>query len=68
MVFLPWIASAYMQKKPQRTTRKGFQAPVGKINEILKQATKNDLNAIKSQWGEIIEQLTSIKCVHRQLY
>jgi DNA polymerase III subunit gamma/tau len=49
----------HMQKKPQRTTRKGFQAPVGKINEILKQATKQDLSAIKSRWGEIIEQLTS---------
>ena len=50
-------SSRHIQKKPQRTTRKGFQAPVGKINEILKQATKQDLAAIKGRWGEIIEQL-----------
>ena len=49
----------HIQKKPQRTTRKGFQAPVGKINEILKQATKQDLSAIKGRWGEIIDQLNS---------
>ena len=49
----------HIQKKPQRTTRKGFQAPAGKINEILKQATKQDLSAIKSRWGEIIDQLNA---------
>ena len=49
----------HIQKKPQRTTRKGFQAPAGKINEILKQATKQDLSAIKGRWGEIIDQLNA---------
>jgi len=48
-----------IQQKPQRTSRKGFQAPVGKINEVLKQATKPDLIAIKGRWGEIIDQLIS---------
>ncbi|MCQ6277499.1 DNA polymerase III subunit gamma/tau [Bacillus sp. V3B] len=48
-----------VQKKPPRTTRKGFQASVGKINEILKQATKQDLIAIKGRWAEMIELLTS---------
>jgi DNA polymerase III subunit gamma/tau len=47
------------QKKPQRTTRKGFQAPAGKINEVLKHATKQDLTAIKGRWGEIIDQLNA---------
>ena len=42
-----------VQKKPQRSSRKGFQAPVGKVNEVLKQATKNDLVAVKSRWGEM---------------
>jgi len=46
-----------VQKKQQRTSRKGFQAPVGKVNEILKQAKKPDLIAIKSRWGEIRERL-----------
>jgi DNA polymerase III subunit gamma/tau len=50
---------SHIQKKPQRTTRKGFQAPVGKISEILKQATKQDLSAIKGRWGEIIDQLNA---------
>ncbi|MED3553764.1 DNA polymerase III subunit gamma/tau [Cytobacillus praedii] len=50
------------QKKPQRSSRKGFQVPVGKINEILKQATKEDLKVIKSQWGDMLNRL-----VHNQM-
>ncbi|MBU8881444.1 DNA polymerase III subunit gamma/tau [Bacillus sp. FJAT-29790] len=50
------------QKKPQRNSRKGFQAPVGKINEVLKHATKDDLMAIKSRWGEMLNRL-----VHNQM-
>lgn len=46
-----------VQKKPQRSSRKGFQAPVGKVNEVLKQATKNDLVAVKSRWGEMLNLL-----------
>ena len=38
-------------QKSQRRTSKGFQAPVGKINEILKHATKQDLHNIKRQLG-----------------
>jgi DNA polymerase III subunit gamma/tau len=48
------------QTKPapvQRTSRKGFQAQVGKINDILKRATKNDLNLVKSKWGEMLSLL-----------
>ena len=46
-----------VQKKTQRSSRKGFQAPVGKVNEVLKQATKNDLVAVKSRWGEMLNLL-----------
>ncbi|MDF2040233.1 DNA polymerase III subunit gamma/tau [Cytobacillus oceanisediminis] len=46
-----------VQKKPQRSSRKGFQAPVGKVNEVLKQATKNDLVSVKSRWGEMLNLL-----------
>ena len=42
----------------QRSSRKGFHAPVGKINEILKSATKPNLNLIKSKWGEMLAQLS----------
>ncbi|MGP7819720.1 DNA polymerase III subunit gamma/tau [Niallia sp. 01092] len=48
--------SAAPQKKP-RTNRKGFQAPAGKINEILKVATKPELQHIKSNWGEMLNKL-----------
>jgi DNA polymerase III subunit gamma/tau len=48
---------AVMQKQPARSSRKGFQAPVGKINEILKQATKSNLNQVKGKWGELLAQL-----------
>ncbi|MFP7300564.1 DNA polymerase III subunit gamma/tau [Neobacillus niacini] len=41
------------QKPAQRSSRKGFQPAVGRINEVLKSATKNDLNQIKSKWAEM---------------
>ncbi|MCJ7842938.1 DNA polymerase III subunit gamma/tau [Lederbergia sp. NSJ-179] len=43
-------------KKPTRTN-KGFQANTGKIREILSSATRDDLNIIKSKWGNLLEQL-----------
>ncbi|GLB62039.1 DNA polymerase III subunit gamma/tau [Cytobacillus sp. NCCP-133] len=55
-------AAAAVQKKPQRISRKGFQAPIGKVNEVLKNATKNDLIAVKSRWGEMLDRL-----VHNQM-
>ncbi len=55
-------AAAAVQKKPQRSSRKGFQAPVGKVNEVLKNATKRDLIAVKSRWGEMLDRL-----VHNQM-
>jgi DNA polymerase III subunit gamma/tau len=48
---------AAVQAKQPRSSRKGFQAPVAKINEVLKQATKNNLAQIKSKWGEMLAQL-----------
>ena len=56
----PVIAHETVQaapKQPARSSRKGFQAPVGKINEVLKNATKNDLHQIKSQWGAMLGKL-----------
>lgn len=45
------------QRTVQRSSRKGFQAPTGKINEVLKHATKGDLNKIKGRWGEMLAKL-----------
>ncbi|MBA4537678.1 DNA polymerase III subunit gamma/tau [Bacillus aquiflavi] len=47
------------QKKVQRSVRKGYQAPVGKINKILNDATKQDLNTIKRRWGETLQLLVN---------
>ncbi|RDU34690.1 DNA polymerase III subunit gamma/tau [Neobacillus piezotolerans] len=46
-----------VQKPAHRSSRKGFQAPAGKINEILKHATKADLNLLKGNWGEMLRSL-----------
>ena len=46
-----------MHKTAPRTSRKGFQPQVGKINEVLKSATKNNLNQIKGKWGEMRAKL-----------
>lgn len=43
----------------QRSFHKGYQAPVGKINEILKQATKQSLHAVKSHWGKMLQELAN---------
>ncbi|QQZ09469.1 DNA polymerase III subunit gamma/tau [Heyndrickxia vini] len=43
-------------KKASRTG-KGFRAQTGRINDILKVATKQDLNLIKSRWGDMLVQL-----------
>ncbi|PJN90523.1 DNA polymerase III subunit gamma/tau, partial [Bacillus sp. mrc49] len=45
------------QPKTQRAVKKAYKAPSGKINQVLKQATKPDLNTVKSKWGELLEQL-----------
>lgn len=40
-----------------RSSKKRFQAPVGKINEVLKHATKSDLTQLKTRWGEMLSKL-----------
>jgi DNA polymerase-3 subunit gamma/tau len=50
-------AAAQPQKPAQRSSKKAFQPAVGKINEVLKQATKSDLNLIKANWGEMRSSL-----------
>ncbi|MED4207549.1 DNA polymerase III subunit gamma/tau [Neobacillus mesonae] len=41
------------QKSAHRSSRNTFQPQVGKINEVLKQATKSDLSVVKANWGEM---------------
>ena len=49
-------AAQAITKACTKIFKKSIQPAVGRINEVLKQATKNDLNQIKSQWGEMFEQ------------
>jgi len=44
---------AQPQKSVKRASKNSFQPAVGRINEVLKQATKNDLNLIKANWAEM---------------
>jgi DNA polymerase-3 subunit gamma/tau len=54
----PQEAAPPVQKSGHRSsTRKSFQPQVGKINELLKHATKNDLNQIKRHWAEMLSKL-----------
>lgn len=43
------------QTKPLKTG--GYKTPVGRIYEILKQATHQDLSLIKSHWAEMLDTL-----------
>ncbi|WP_313894895.1 DNA polymerase III subunit gamma/tau [Psychrobacillus sp.] len=46
------------QSKRQRTrSQSGVKVSSGRIHEILKTATKSDIQAIKSQWASILQQL-----------
>ncbi|WP_026693539.1 DNA polymerase III subunit gamma/tau [Peribacillus kribbensis] len=47
------------QPKPQRTAKRQFKAPVGRINSVLKDATKQDLAQLKGQWGQMLELLVN---------
>ncbi|WP_042354603.1 DNA polymerase III subunit gamma/tau [Bacillus rubiinfantis] len=53
--------SQEMAPKPQKTSTRSsrgtFQPQTGKINEVLKQATKHDLNLIKGNWVEMKSSL-----------
>ncbi|MCQ6282736.1 DNA polymerase III subunit gamma/tau [Bacillus sp. EB600] len=50
-------AAPSAHKPSQRSSKKSFQPQVGKINEVLKHATKNDLNQIKRHWAEMLSKL-----------
>ncbi|WP_299095565.1 DNA polymerase III subunit gamma/tau [uncultured Metabacillus sp.] len=41
----------------QRSIKSGYKTPEGRIHEILKVATRKDLEIVKSRWGELLELL-----------
>lgn len=53
-------AAAAVQPKQERTRPKaanGFKAPIGRIQEVLKTATKDDLQKIKAGWAQALAPL-----------
>ncbi|WP_226671534.1 DNA polymerase III subunit gamma/tau [Metabacillus litoralis] len=52
----PQQRSASSEPK-QRSMKSGYKTPEGRIQEILKVATRQDLEVIKSRWGELLELL-----------
>ncbi|WP_153127401.1 DNA polymerase III subunit gamma/tau [Peribacillus tepidiphilus] len=45
--------------KPKAAAKKSYKVPVGKVHNILKNATKQDLNKVKNHWGQMLEMLAS---------
>lgn len=45
--------------KSKPVNKKAYKAPVGKIHNVLKQATKKDLQLVKSHWGELLANLAN---------
>ncbi|TDL30321.1 DNA polymerase III subunit gamma/tau [Jeotgalibacillus sp. S-D1] len=52
----PVEAAAAPVKKTSRGT-KDFKAPAGRIQEVLKNATKDDITQIKNRWGDMLESM-----------
>ncbi|MBM7663502.1 DNA polymerase-3 subunit gamma/tau [Bacillus mesophilus] len=49
--------TAQKDQRVQKVNKSSYRVPVGRATEVLKQATRQDLNQIKSNWGNMLEQL-----------
>ncbi|MFL0574928.1 DNA polymerase III subunit gamma/tau [Priestia megaterium] len=45
------------EKKQTRQSRSQYKTPVGKVNEILKNATRQNLETIKRSWAQVLDTL-----------
>ncbi|WP_033543505.1 DNA polymerase III subunit gamma/tau [Planococcus sp. CAU13] len=50
-------ASAPAEQKKRQRVQNGFKIPTGRIQEVLKNATKPDIQAIKTNWATVMGQL-----------
>ncbi|WP_456277170.1 DNA polymerase III subunit gamma/tau [Bacillus sp. AK128] len=50
-------ASGQKEQRVQKTSKGSYRVPTGRATEVLKQATRQDLHQIKSNWGNMLEQL-----------
>lgn len=53
----PTPQASESQKRQRLRTQTGYKAPTGRIQEVLKTATKQDIQLIKSHWTTIMNQL-----------
>ncbi|WP_413364220.1 DNA polymerase III subunit gamma/tau [Lysinibacillus sp. 3P01SB] len=53
----PAAASQAKQERPRAKSANGFKAPIGRIQEVLKTATKGDLQKIKAGWAQALASL-----------
>ncbi|AGT30477.1 DNA polymerase III subunit gamma/tau [Geobacillus genomosp. 3] len=52
------LSSAASAKKPAKAVKiGGYKAPVGRIHELLKQATHEDLALVKGRWADVLDTL-----------
>lgn len=52
-------AQSPAEKRPQKSVKSGYKTPVGRVNEILKNATRTNLDLLKSKWADLLERLRS---------
>ncbi|NNU85454.1 DNA polymerase III subunit gamma/tau [Geobacillus sp. BMUD] len=50
-------AAAPVKKSPKSTKTGGYKAPIGRIYELLKQATHEDLALVKGCWADVLDTL-----------
>ncbi|MGM9945879.1 MAG: DNA polymerase III subunit gamma/tau [Lysinibacillus sp.] len=53
----PVAATQPKQERPRVKSPNGFKAPIGRIQEVLKTATKGDIQKIKSAWAQALAPL-----------
>lgn len=49
--------AAQTEKKKTRQSRSQYKTPVGKVNEVLKNATRQNLETIKRSWAQVLDTL-----------
>ncbi|MED4045541.1 DNA polymerase III subunit gamma/tau, partial [Priestia aryabhattai] len=49
--------AAQTEKKQTRQSRSQYKTPVGKVNEVLKNATRQNLETIKRSWAQVLDTL-----------
>ncbi|MBU8855679.1 DNA polymerase III subunit gamma/tau [Bacillus sp. FJAT-26377] len=49
--------TAQTEKKQTRQSRSQYKTPVGKVNEVLKNATRQNLETIKRSWAQVLDTL-----------